>query len=56
MDKRITRWANMGYTSVIMFGKKWPLSPGTWGVDQARKTVEKISYDPPTPLKSKRKN
>ena len=32
MDKKVTRMANSGAKSVIMFGKTWPLSPGTWGV------------------------
>lgn len=32
MDKKITRLANSGHTSVLMFGKRWALSPGTWGV------------------------
>jgi len=32
MDKRITRLANSGAKSVVMFGKTWTLSPSTWGV------------------------
>lgn len=32
MDKRITRMANSGATSVLMFGKSWTLTPGTWAV------------------------
>lgn len=37
MDKRITRMANSGVTSVVMFGKVWPLTPGTWGVRVPKK-------------------
>lgn len=32
MDKQVTRMANSGYPSVLMFGRRWPLTPGTWGV------------------------
>lgn len=38
MDKRITRMANSGVTSVVMFGKVWELTPGTWGVRIPKKT------------------
>lgn len=47
-DKRITRWANMGYTRVLMFGRWWPLTPGKWRVNQRERRVFQVEhYDAP---------
>lgn len=50
MDKRITRLANSGATSVLMFGKRWELSPGTWGVRVPRKLGPPRMRFKPSPM------
>lgn len=42
MDKKITRMANSGSGSVLMYGRRWPLSPGTWRVDDRARLLVKV--------------